>query len=67
MTGKYLKYLKYLKKEKIKIKGKIKGYGTRFARVVSRAKAKSKALIMYSLRSYFLKSKNFIVTLVDTR
>ena len=56
MTGKYLKYLKYLKKEKIKIK--IKGYGTRFARVVSRAKAKSKALIMYSLRSYFLKSKS---------
>ena len=63
MTGKYLKYLKYLKKEKIKIKG----YGTRFARVVSRAKAKSKALIMYSLRSYFLKSKSFNVSLVDTR
>ena len=53
MTGKYLKYLKYLKKEKIKIKG----YGTRFARVVSKAKA----LIMYSLRSYFFKSKNFKV------
>ena len=46
MTGKYLKYLKYLKKEKIKIKG----YGTRFARVVSKAKARSKAT-MNSLRS----------------
>ena len=54
MTRKYLKYLKYLKKEKIKIKG----YGTRFARVVSKAKARSKALIMYSLRSYFFKSKS---------
>ena len=53
MTGKYLKYLKYLKKEKIKIKG----YGTRFARVVSKAKAKAKVFIMYSLRSYFLKAK----------
>jgi hypothetical protein len=40
-------------------KSKIKGYGTRFARVVS--KAKSKTLIMYSLRSYFLKSKSFKV------
>jgi len=40
---KILKILKILKKEKIKIKGKIKGYGTRFARVVSRAKAKAKA------------------------
>ena len=54
MTGKYLKYLKYLKKEKIKIKG----YGTRFARVVSKAKAKAKVFIMYSLRSYFFKSKS---------
>ena len=51
----------FLKKEKKrikgKIKGKIKGYGTRFARVVSRAKAKSKTLIMHSLHSCFLKSK----------
>ena len=54
MTGKYLKYLKYLKKEKIKIKG----YGTRFARVVSKAKAKSKALIMHSLCSCFFKNKS---------
>jgi len=46
MSRKYLKYLKYLKKEKIKIKGKIKGYGTRFAHVVSRAKTKSKTLMM---------------------
>ena len=43
MTGKYLKYLKYLKKEKIKIKG----YGTRFARVVSKAKAKSRAKAVF--------------------
>ena len=62
MTGKYLKYLKYLKKEKIKIKG----YGTRFARVVSKAKAKAKAT-MNSLRSCFFKSKSGITSLVDTR
>jgi len=40
---KIFKIFKIFKKGKIKIKGKIKGYGTRFARVVSRAKAKEKA------------------------
>ncbi|EPR87493.1 hypothetical protein L292_2650 [Acinetobacter junii CIP 107470 = MTCC 11364] len=56
--SKIIKIIKIIKKEK---KAKIKGYGTRFARVVSKAKARSKALIMYSLRSYFLKSKSFSV------
>jgi hypothetical protein len=55
IVSKIIKIIKIIKKEK---KSKIKGYGTRFARVVSRAKAKSKALIMYSLRSYVLKSKS---------
>jgi hypothetical protein len=55
---KALKAFKSIKSPKAKTK---KGYGTRFARVVSRAKARSKALIMYSLRSYFLKSKSFSV------
>ena len=58
---KIFKILKYLKKGKNQNQRQNQGYGTRFARVVSRAKAKSKALIMYSLRSYFLKSKSFKV------
>ena len=57
-VSKIIKIIKIIKKEK---KAKNKGYGTRFARVVSKAKARSKALIMYSLRSYFLKSKSFKV------
>ena len=46
---------------------KIKGYGTRFARVVSRAKARAKAWIMHSLCSCFLKIKSINTSLVDTR
>jgi hypothetical protein len=38
-----LKAIKILKNIKNPSKGKSKGYGTRFARVVSRAKAKAKA------------------------
>jgi len=34
-------FLKAKKRIKVKSKSKIKGYGTRFARVVSRAKAKA--------------------------
>jgi hypothetical protein len=55
----------YIKREKIQIKGKIKGYGTRFARVVSKARAK--AWIMHSLCSCFLKIKSINTSLVDTR
>ena len=62
-----LKALKALKDIKSPRASKIKGYGTRFARVVSRAKAKSKALIMHSLCSCFFKSKSINTSLADTR
>ena len=52
-SPKIFKILKILKKEKKQNQRQNQSYETRFARVVSRAKAKSKALIMYSLRSYF--------------
>ena len=61
---KSIKSIKSIKSPKEKNK---KGYGTRFARVVSKAKDKSKSVIMHSLCSCFFKSKSFNTSLVVTR